>query len=118
MALRNPPPSDDLDHLKADDLLREAVREMRLVRSELAGVHARLDSGRYRMLRLEQNMALCLRGVQVTLLEKATRLDVVKSLADVTEALERLEREQQSEHADTLPPEDEDTRPSHPVPEP
>jgi hypothetical protein len=99
-----PPPPDDLDHLSADDLLRAAVREMRLVRSELAGVHARLDSGRYRMLRLEQNMALCLRGVQVTLLERATKLQVVRSLHEVTEVLLRLEAEALADIDDDPPP--------------
>lgn len=91
---------------------------------KLDNVGSRLEDGDRLFRRLEScqrqlehafeaHQALTLRALQSLLLEKATKLQVVKSLAEVTEALERLEREHNER--DTMPP-DEDTKPNHVVP--
>ena len=60
---------------------------------------------------LQNNMSIVLLGVQRLLLQKATDLELVESLADVSGALDRLTRERDARIA-ALPKDDEDLPPT------
>jgi uncharacterized coiled-coil DUF342 family protein len=94
-----------LEELTGDALLRQLILESRETRDELRKVnekfdriHNRLEEGRVWMRQCEADLTVCVRAVQINLLEKATKMQVVKSLSEVSAVLERLE------DADTEPP--------------
>jgi len=95
--------------------LEQLAAQLGAIGSKLDGISSRLLDGDRLFRTLEYDLTTCLRGVQVLLLEKATKLQVVQSLSDVTAALDRLEYEH-NERATLLAPDDIDTNPDNRAP--
>jgi hypothetical protein len=61
--------------------------------TKLDDISERLTAGDRLFVTLQYNVTVCMRGLQVLLLERATKLQVVRSLHEVSEALLMLEAE-------------------------
>jgi signal recognition particle GTPase len=77
---------------------------MERVLESIQGLDNKLEGISKRLKASEENMDVCMRGLQVLLLERATKLQVVRSLHEVTEVLLRLEAEALADMEDEPPP--------------
>jgi signal recognition particle GTPase len=86
---------------------------MERVLESIQGLDSKLDGISKRLKESEYHIDVCMRGLQVLLLERATKLQVVRSLHEVTEVLLRLEAEALADMED----EPASTRPNNAIPQ-
>jgi hypothetical protein len=96
-----------------ENLMERMLESIQGLDSKLDGINARLTAGDRLFDTLQSNVTVCILGLQVLLLERATKLQVVRSLHEVSEALLMLEAEALADMEDEPPP----TVPNNAIPQ-
>ena len=118
------------EYVSHENLMEEVLLSIKGLDAKLDGIITRQEESEHHInvcLRglqaAKTDISICLRGLQVLLLDRATKLQVVRSLHDVNEALLMLEAEAVAEREkepptvpDNAKPEESPTMPA-PAPE-